>query len=103
VAASYTVVFAPEAAAEVIEIEAWWHKSRQAAPALFQQELKHALLNISAYPEIGVRAKMPADPEVRAVVLRRSGYVVFYDIDHDEMEIQVVRVRHGKRRPLKRR
>ena len=61
-AASYTVVFAPEAAAEVTAIEAWWHKNRQVAPALFQQELKHALLNISAYPEIGVRAKMPADP-----------------------------------------
>lgn len=102
-AASYTVVFAPEAAAEVIEIEAWWHKNRQAAPALFRQELKHALLNISTYPEIGVRAKMPADPDVRTIVLRRSGYVVFYDIDHHEMEIQVVRVRHGKRRPLKRR
>lgn len=102
-AASYTVVFAPEAAAEVTEIAAWWHKNRQAAPGLFQQELKQALLNIAEYPEIGARTKMPADPDVRAVVLRKSGYIVFYDIDHDKTEIQVVRVRHGKRRPLKRR
>lgn len=102
-AASYTVVFAPEAAAEVTAIAAWWHKNRPAAPGLFQQELKQALLNVAAYPEIGVRAKMPADPDVRAVLLRRSSYLVFYDVDHDAMEIQVVRVRHGKRRPLKRR
>ncbi len=102
-AASFTVVFAPEAAAEVTAIAAWWHKNRSAARGLFQQELKQALLNIAAYPEIGVRAKMPADPDVRAVVLRRSGCVVFYDIDLAVSEIQVVRVRHGKRRPLKRR
>ncbi len=102
-AASYTVVFGPEAAAEVTAIAAWWHKNRPAAPGLFQHELKQALLNIAAYPEIGVRTKLPADPDVRAVMLRRSGYVVFYDIDHAATEIQVVRVRHGKRRPLKRR
>lgn len=76
-AASYVVVFAPEAAAEVTEIATWWHKNRQAAPGLFQQELKRALLNIAEYPEIGARAKIPADPDVRAVVLRRSGYIVF--------------------------
>lgn len=102
-AAPYSVVFAPEAAAEVTAIAAWWHKHRLAAPALFQQELKQALLNIAAFPEIGVRAKMPADPDVHAVVLRRTGYVVFYDIDHATSEIQIVRVRHSKRRPLKRR
>jgi plasmid stabilization system protein ParE len=103
VAAPYLVVFAPEAAAEVTEIAAWWHKHRLAAPGLFQQELKQVLLNVAAFPEIGVRAKLPADPDVRAVVLRRTGYVVFYDIDHAASEIQVLRVRHGKRRPLKRR
>jgi plasmid stabilization system protein ParE len=103
VAAPYSVVFAPEAAAEVTAIAAWWHKHRLAAPGLFQQELKQVLLNIAAFPELGVRAKMPADPDVRAVVLRRTGYVVFYDVDHATFEIQVVRIRHGKRRPLKRR
>jgi len=97
------VIFAPEAAAEVTAIAAWWHKNRLAAPGLFQQELKQTLLNIAAFPEIGVGAKMPADPDVRAVVLQRAGYVVFYDVDHAASEIHVVRVRHGKRRPLKRR
>ena len=97
------VVFAAEAAAEVIAISAWWYKNRLAAPGLFQQELKQTLLNIAAFPEIGVRAKMPDDPDVRAVVLRRAGYVVFYDIDHAASEIQVVRIRHGRRLPLKRR
>lgn len=97
------MVFAPEAASEVTAIAAWWHKNRFSAPALFRQELKQALLNIAAFPEIGVRAKMPADPDVRAVVLQRTGYVVFYDVDHAAAEIHIVRVRHGKRRPLKRR
>ncbi|HET7501756.1 MAG TPA: type II toxin-antitoxin system RelE/ParE family toxin [Kofleriaceae bacterium] len=102
-AAPYRVVFAPEAATEVTAIAAWWHKNRLAAPRLFQQELKQSLLNIAAFPEIGVRAKMHGDPDVRAIVLRRTGHVVFYDVDHAAAEIQVLRVRHGKRRPLKRR
>lgn len=46
---------------------------------------------------------MRADPDVRAVVLRKSRYVVFYDVDDEAAEIHVVRVRHGKRRPLKKR
>jgi plasmid stabilization system protein ParE len=97
------VVFAREAAAEVTAITAWWRQNRLAAAGLFQQELKRALLNIATFPELGVLAKMPADPDVRAIVLPRTGYVVFYDVDHRASEIQVVRVRHGKRRPLKRR
>ena len=95
------MVFAAEAAVEVTAIAAWWHKNRARAPGLFQQELKQALVNVAAFPEIGARAKMPNDPDVRAVLLRKAGYVVFYDVDHVASEIQVLRVRHMKRRPLK--
>jgi plasmid stabilization system protein ParE len=101
VAAAYTVFLAAEAAAEVLAIVAWWRKNRPAAPSLLQDELKQALLNIAARPGIGARAKMRGEPDVRAVVLRKSRYV--YDVDDDAAEIEVVRVRHGKRRPLKKR
>ena len=94
---------AEEAAAEVSAIVVWWHKNRPAVPSLFHDELKQALLNIAAHPGIGARAKMRADPDVRAVVLRKSRYVVFYDVDVGAAEINVVRVRHGRRRPLKKR
>lgn len=102
-AGPYRVVFAPEAAGEVTEIAAWWHKHRLAAPRLFQQELRQALLHAAAFPELGARGKLPADPDVRALVLQRTGYMVFYDVDHHAAEIQILRVRHSKRRPLKRR
>jgi hypothetical protein len=36
-------------------------------------------------------------------MLQRSGYVVLYNIDPAAAEVTVVRERHGKRRPLKRR
>lgn len=102
-AAAYTVFLAAEAAAEVAAIVTWWRKNRPAAPSLFQDELKQALLNIAAHPGIGARAKMRGDPDVRAVVLRKSRYVVFYDVDEEAAEINVVRVRHSRRRPLKKR
>ena len=101
--AAYTVFLAEEAADQIAAIVTWWRKNRLAAPSLFQDELKQALLNIAGHPSIGIRAKMRADPHVRAVVLRKSGFVVFYDVDDDAAEINVIRVRHGRRRPLKKR
>lgn len=98
----FAVVFAPEAAAEVTTIAAWWHKNRRSAPGLFWHELKQALSKIAAQPEIGGRARLRAAPDARAVVLQQTAYVVFYDVDPDASEIHVLRVRHAKRRPLRR-
>jgi plasmid stabilization system protein ParE len=95
------VVFAAEAAAEVIAITAWWVKHRTAAPGLFQAELREALVKIATYPEIGARSRVKGGADVRGFTLRRAGYVVFYDVDRVAEAIQVLRVRHGKRRPVR--
>lgn len=55
-AASYTVFLAAEAAAEFSVTMVWWRKNRPAAPSLFQDELKQALLNIAAHLGIGARS-----------------------------------------------
>jgi plasmid stabilization system protein ParE len=102
-AAGFAVNIAPRALADVASVARWWRKNRLGAPRLFQQELKQAFAEHRRVPGDRCSRQIPADPDVRVVVLRRSGYVVFYDVDHDETEIQVVRVRHGRRRPVKRR
>lgn len=97
------VGIAPRALAEVAAIVRWWRLNRLGAPRLFQRELDAALLIIAAYPEIGHRLPLRSYPNARSYVLKRSGYVVLYNADLTAGEITVVRVRHGKRRPLKRR
>lgn len=94
------MVFAAEAAAEVIAIAAWWAKHRT-APGLFHAELRAALMKIATYPEIGARSRVRGSADVRVFTLRRTGHVVFYDVGRVAKTIQVLRVRHGKRRPVR--
>lgn len=101
--AGVAVNIAPRALADVAAIAQWWQKRRLGAPRLFQQELGAALVAIAERPEIGPRIPLRRYPNARSYVLQRTGYVVLYNVDPDAMEVTVVRVRHGKRRPLKRR
>lgn len=100
--AAFLVGVAPRAMAEVATIARWWRKNRPAAPRLFKQELDAALVAISERPEIGPRVRLLRYPEGRSYVLRRSSYVVLYDVDLEAAQVTVVRVRHGRRRPLAR-
>lgn len=81
--ASFTVVFASEAAAEVTTIAAWWRTHRTAAPTLFQDELRQALIKVATFPAIGASVRVHGGASVRGLVLPRSGYVVLYDVDVD--------------------
>jgi plasmid stabilization system protein ParE len=102
-AAGFAVNIAPRALADVAAVARWWQKNRLGAPRLFQQELDAALCAIAERPEIGPRIPLRRYPNARSYVLQRTGYVVLYNVDPETMQITVVRVRHGKRRPLKRR
>jgi plasmid stabilization system protein ParE len=101
--AAFAVSIAPRALADVAAIARWWQQNRLGAPRLFLQELDAALLSIAEHPEIGHRLALHRYPNARSFVLQRSGYVVLYNIGPGASEVTVVRVRHGKRRPLKRR
>ena len=101
-AGAYRTGILPRALAEVQAIAAWWRKNRPAAPRLFQQELDLALANISERPEIGPKARLRSHPNARTYLLRRTGYVIIYNVDEVGREVTVARVRHGRRRPLAR-
>ncbi|MGE0867536.1 MAG: type II toxin-antitoxin system RelE/ParE family toxin [Kofleriaceae bacterium] len=96
----FTAVIAPEAAAEIGRITAWWRDNRPGAPGLFQRELEQALIKLADHPEIGPRVRLSGATDLRAAVLRRTGYIVVYAVDEDAVRIEVLRVRHGKRRTL---
>ena len=102
-AAAFTLSIASRAVAEVSTIARWWTKNRPLAPRLFQQELDAALLAIAKQPESAPRLPLRQYFDARAYVLQRTGYLVLYDLDVTARSITVMRVRHGKRRPLSRR
>lgn len=94
------MIIAPEAMIEVTEIAAWWNKNRPAAPRLFQTELDRAVLKLVERPEIGPRVRVRGRPGLRVLTLRRTGYLVFYQLDAAEKHVIIVRVRRGHRRPF---
>lgn len=102
-AAGFAINIAPRALADVASVAQWWRKNRLGAPRLFQEELDAALSAIAERPEIGPRIPLRRYPNARSYVLQRTGYIVLYNMDPDAEEVTIVRVRHGKRRPLKRR
>lgn len=97
------VTIAPEAVEEVVRIAAWWSRHRPQAPRLFLVELDAALSLLARHPESGPRVNRRDRPRLRAIVLRRSGYVVFYELFPETWRVVVTRVRHGRRRPIRKR
>src|SRR5262249_35265795 len=100
-AARYAVTLAPEAVVEAIRIATWWRRNRRAAPRLFQLELDASLAHPAAPPPSALRAASRRIRNARVLLLRRSGYLVFYQVDAAAHAVLVVHIRHARRRPLK--
>jgi plasmid stabilization system protein ParE len=101
--ARFEIRVAPSAMADIQKISRWWIKHRPASPRLFDRELDTILDLLESQPEIGRRVQLKAHGEVHVIVLRRSRYIVVYRIAEQEQIVWIVRVRHGRRRPLQKR
>jgi len=100
---AYTVIIAPEAVLEVTKAATWWNTNRPAAPRLFQIEMDRAVLRLAEGPEVGPRVRVRGRRGLHVLVLQRTGYLVFYQVDIAAKRVNVVRVRRGHRRPIHRR
>ena len=97
----YQISFSPTALEELIVAKTWWRRHRSANPSLFEIEVEQALLMLGNSPEIGVRIPSRRHGDLRCVQLRRSGYLLFYQVVPAQLEAIVVHLRHGRRRPLR--
>lgn len=95
------VLIAPEIDGAVRALFAWWRQHRPAAPDLLERELDEALQVLARWPSAGERVKFRRRV-VHRVVLRRTGYLVFYTFEPRERRVVVVLVRSGQRRPAHR-
>ena len=98
--ARFEVRIASRAMAEIQKISRAWAKHRAASPKLFERELDAILDLLESQPEIGMLRRLRSVGEVRVVVLRRSRYLVAYQVRSAEQQVWIVLVRHASRRPV---
>jgi plasmid stabilization system protein ParE len=72
---------APRAREQARQIAAWWRANRDAAPNLFAEELVARLETLVATPHAGAIYGERRGVTIRRVLLRRSGYHVYFSYD----------------------
>ena len=94
---SWRILITATAEEHVHTIQSWWTTERTAAPELFLRELGEALERLASFPFSGAAYDVDQLPGVRRVILRRSGYHVYYTINDEAGEILIRAVWHAAR------
>lgn len=74
----------------------WWRTYRQGAPNALRDELHAARELLSRHPEAG-RLDEDKNAEARRLLLPKTRYIVYYRVDHDAKEVQIVTLWHSSR------
>ena len=77
----YHVVFTKEADAQAGAIEDWWRGNRPAAPDMFPRELDAIVRLLERSPMLGTRYAESPVQGVRRILLGRSRYHVYWEVD----------------------
>lgn len=93
----YTVEFAAVAERHARLIAAWWDANRPAAPDLFLDELAGAIEQISHAPMSGSPYSAPRLAGIRRLLLRRTGYHVYYSVAEGTRTVTVRAIWHAAR------
>lgn len=80
---------------QLTTILAWWRRHRREHPALVAEELEDAERELSAAPAAG--EEVPRRRGVRRTLLPRSRYWIYYEIDQEAREIDVLAIWHTSR------
>lgn len=92
---SYRVRIAGRALSEYEIGEAWWRVHRDKAPGLLKAEFEEAIGLLSEHPEAGTLSQ--DHPELRRFLLRKSRYALFYRVNQDESQVEILAFWHTSR------
>lgn len=87
---TFRVVVTATAEEHCRRIQRWWVRERVAAPTRFRSELRQAFDLLSRMPRSGSPYATEALPEVRRLLLRRTGYHVYFTL-HEDVALVVIR------------
>ena len=94
---SFGVLLTPEAEEQLRATDEWWQENRTAAPDLFIDEFERVVELLREMPGLGPRFRRATIPGVRRILLRRSGYWVYYVPDESRSLVYVLAVWSGRR------
>jgi plasmid stabilization system protein ParE len=85
------------AAAEIRRASAWWRANRPAVPHALAEDLERAFELVAAQPGIGARARNAKKEAVRRLLLSRTGYYLYYQVNAEASRIEVLALWHSRR------
>ena len=85
------------AAAEIRRASAWWRANREAAPFALAEDIERAFELVAAQPGIGSRARNAKKEGVRRLLLSRTGYYLYYQVNAEAGRIEVLALWHSRR------
>ncbi|MGH7284687.1 MAG: type II toxin-antitoxin system RelE/ParE family toxin [Polyangiaceae bacterium] len=95
------VVLASRARQQAAAAAQWWRRNRRAAPTMFTDELRSLVSELRRGSELGREHDVALG--IRRVLLRRSGYHVYYVSEADAVVILAVwHTARGREPPLTR-
>ena len=85
------------AAAEIRRASAWWRANREAAPFALAEDIERAFELVAAQPGIGSRARNAKKEGVRRLLLSRTGYHLYYQVNAEAGRIEILALWHSRR------
>lgn len=85
----------PRASQDMERAIVWWRTNRDAAPGLLEEEIQEAKRRLLAAPHGGVR--VPGEGDTRRVLLPRTRYWLFYEVDEAQQRVRILRMWHVSR------
>ena len=93
----YRVGFSRTADAHVETIESWWRENRPAAPDMFSRELEAAVRLLETSPMIGKAYPQAPVSEVRRLLIGRSRYHVYWELDLGSTAVTILAIWYAGR------
>lgn len=94
---TYTVVVTTRAANEIERAAGWWRDNRPGASGLFVEELATALAQLGQVPLTGRPFTSEHVPDVRAWLMPKTRYHLYYTVEEKRRTVQVRALWHAVR------
>ena len=94
---SFRVELSPQARAQIAAINVWWAENRPAAPTLVAVEFETAIAQLSSSPESGRLHSRSKRVSVRKMLMSRSRYHLYYEVDFAARLVTILAVWHVSR------
>jgi plasmid stabilization system protein ParE len=93
----FEVVVAPTAQTHARQVSDWWSAERLGAPDLFDEELEAALERLATAPMSGAAYHESRGRVVRRLLMPRTSYHVYFEVDQNAFVVRVLAVWHTSR------